>query len=488
MMDSQRDDFTVYSLSQLAEGLRFAISRGFPDQIWVQAEIAKMNIYPRSGHVYLDLVDKEGGATRAQMRGIIWANDYPAIRVKFEDVTREPFREGLKILFLARFNFHATYGLSLWISDVEPSFTLGELSRVKTLTIARLRQESLFDQNKEHPIPSLPLRIAVISAETSKGYLDFLQVIRQHPVNYRFEITLFPALLQGDKAVESIREQLKQIQGSKFKVQGSSAPPHPNPSPQGEGSKSPCEPKLRSRVLGRSRREANLDLGVVSGIQSSSYPAIQDPGSRIQDPASRFDLVAIIRGVGDEIGLTCFDNYKLARDICTFPLPVITGIGHSTNETVVEMVAALNRITPTEVAYDLLARLDVAYEALIEAEDELKRFVTWLLTEKKEQLSRYSENLQSIVRTFIRRQRSDLEHHGKTLRILVSHLFSSQKTMLEVFERQVSHLDPKKILQRGYSMTYYQEGRILKDASAVNAGDKIHTELAKGKIKSTVDK
>ena len=198
--------------------------------------------------------------------------------------------------------------------------------------------------------------------------------------------------------------------------------------------------------------------------------------------------MAIIRGGGDEIGLTCFDNYELARDICTFPLPVITGIGHSTNETVVEMVAALNRITPTEVAYDLLARLDAAYEALIEAEDELKRFVTWLLTEKKEQLSRYSENLQSIVRTFIRRQRSDLEHHGKTLRILVSHLFSSQKTMLEVLERQVSHLDPKKILQRGYSMTYDQEGRILKDASAVNAGDKIHTELAKGKIKSTVDK
>jgi len=221
MMDLQSGDFTVYSLSQLAEGLRFAIYRSFPDQVWVQAEIAKLNIYPRSGHVYLDLVEKQAGATLAQMRGIIWANDFPEIREKFEKVTREPFREGLKVLFLARFNFHVTYGLSLWISDVEPSFTLGELSRVKTQTIERLRKEQLFDLNKQLSIPSLPLHIAVISAETSKGYLDFIQVIRQHNVPYRFDITLFPALLQGDRAVESIRERLKQIKGSRVEVQGS---------------------------------------------------------------------------------------------------------------------------------------------------------------------------------------------------------------------------------------------------------------------------
>jgi len=386
---------TIYSLSKLAEGLRFAIYRAFPDQFWVQAEIAKLNIYPRSGHVYLDLVEKDGGVTLAQMRGIIWANDYSAIREKFERETREPFREGLKILFLARFNFHASYGLSLWISDVEPSFTLGDLSRLKRQTIERLRQENLFDRNKQRLIPSLPLRIAVISAETSKGYLDFIQVIRQHQIRYRFEITLFPALLQGDKAVESIREQL----------------------------------------------------------------------SGIRHPASGFDLVAIIRGGGDEIGLTCFDHYDLAKDICNFPLPVVTGIGHSTNETVVEMVAALNRITPTEVAYDLLARLDQVYE----------------------QLSRYSESLHTFTRGFVRRHLSDIEHQLKSLRLLASHFFSSRKSLLSGLESQVRSLDPKKILQRGYSMTYDHEGRILKDASAVNAGDKIHTELANGTIKSTVD-
>ncbi|MFH1298052.1 MAG: exodeoxyribonuclease VII large subunit [Bacteroidota bacterium] len=443
MMDSQSRDFTIYSLSQLAESLRFAIYRTFPDQVWVQAEITKLNIYPRSGHVYLDLVEKEDGVTKAQMRGIIWANDFPDIREKFERVTKESFQEGLKILFLARFNFHATYGLSLWISDVEPSFTLGELSRIKTLTIEQLSRENLFDLNKQLPVPTLPLRIAVISAETSKGYLDFLQVIRNHHVPYRFEITLFPALLQGDKAVDSIRGQLISIATFNDEIQ-------------------------RSRI--------------------------PDPGSQTQNrepgigyPASCFDLVAIIRGGGDEIGLTCFDNYELARDICTFPLPVVTGIGHSTNETVVEMVAALNRITPTEVAYDLLARLDKVYEKLLEAETDLRDLVKELFYNEQNKLLHLSEALTAITSAFIRRQQSDLEHQGKTLRLLATHIFSSQKAYLSTLEGEIRHLDPKQVLRRGFSMTYDLHGRILKEASDVSAGERILTELASGTIKSTVD-
>ena len=455
-MDPQNGDVTIYSLSQLAEGLRFAIYRTFPDQVWVQAEIAKLNIHSRSGHVYLDLVEKRDGATQAQMRGIIWVNDFQGIREKFEKVTGETFREGLKILFFCRLNFHATYGLSLWISSVEPSFTLGELSRVKRLTIERLRQEKLFDLNKQLPIPALPLRIAVISAETSKGYLDFLQVIRQHPIPYRFGITLFPAHLQGDKAVDSIREQLVKVQGS--------------------------------RVEGRGSRLKSQDSRIRKPI--SNHPVIQSygyPASGIGHLASVFDLVAIIRGGGDEIGLTCFDNYELARDICTFPLPVITGIGHSTNETVVEMVAALNRITPTEVAYDLLTRLDEAYKKLQEAETEIRDRIAGIFDLEQKRLSGFYEHLLSITSTFIHRHRSDLEHQVKTFRLLIRHLFSSQTAILSGLEGEIRHLDPKQVLQRGYSITYNHHGLMLKDASEVKAGEKILTELAKGTIKSTVD-
>ena len=394
---------SIYSLSDLAEGIRFAIYRSFPDRFWVQAEIAKLNIYPRSGHAYLDLVEKEDGKTKSQMRGIIWADDFSDIQERFEEVTREPFREGLNVLFFARMNYHALYGFSLWISDVEPSFTLGELTRLKVQTIERLQKEELFDLNKQLPIPATPLRIAVISAETSKGYLDFLEVIKQHPIPYRFEITLFPALLQGDKAIDSIRGQLK----------------------------------------------------VISGIQLSS----------IQHPASSFDLLAIIRGGGDEIGLTCFDDYDLAREICQFPMPVITGIGHSTNETVVELVAAVNKITPTEVGYYLLSQLDEVTNNLDEMNLQVNVMTMGIVKARRAQVDGISDNLIRDAR----------------------HFFSSHTNRLNHIEQLVRNLDPKNILQRGFSLTYDQQGNILKDSQAVSSGDKITTELQSGTIQSTVD-
>ena len=437
-MNSSLEEISIYSLSDLAEGIRFAIYRSFPGQVWVQAEIAKLNIYPRSGHVYLDLVEKEDGTTKSQMRGIIWANDFPAIRKRFEEVTRESFAEGLKILFLARINFHEVYGFSLWISDIEPSYTLGELTRAKAQTIERLRKEEVFDLNRELPVPIAPLRIAVISAETSKGYLDFLQVIRQHPIPYRFEITLFPAFLQGDKAIDSIRQQLKHIAGSKDE--------------------------------GRRTKDEEDQL----------------PTANCQLPTG-FDLLAIIRGGGDEIGLTCFDNYDLAREICTFPLPVVTGIGHSTNETVVELVASLNKITPTEVGYYLLARLDKATKELEDLNLQIDEGIREILTTEKGKITMLSVVLGRESHSLIHQHKQELEHIGANLSLHFRHFISLSATRLDQMEQQVRSLDPKTVLRRGFSLTYDQQGNILRDSGAVSAGDKIKTELQSGTIQSTID-
>jgi len=450
-MDYLPEEISIYSLSDLAEGIRFAIYRSYPGQIWVQAEIAKLNKHSRSGHVYLDLIEKESGVTRAQFRGIIWANDFPAIRKRFEEVTREPFREGLKILFLARMNFHGVYGFSLWISDVEPSFTLGELTRIKAQTIERLRKEGLFDLNRQLSIPAAPLRIAIISAETSKGYLDLINVIQNHPIPYRFQITLFPALLQGDKAIDSIRDQLKKIQ---------STTPPPTPSPE---------------YSGRGVSPAFAGFG-------GDHPA-----SGIRDPGPYFDLVAIIRGGGDEIGLTCFDDYDLARDICQLPIPVITGIGHSTNETVVELVASLNKITPTEVGYYLLARLDKVNNELDDLNLQIKEMIREILTVERTHVAGLSEILIRDALSFIQQHGQQLEHTGENLSLHLRHFLALNADRLDHLEQQVRNLDPKTVLRRGFSLTYDQQGNILRDSGAVSAGDKITTELQSGTIQSTID-
>jgi len=267
----------IFSLSEFAFMVRDLFLEVFPSPVWIKAEIAKLNVYQQSGHCYLDLVEKQQNQTKAQFRAVIWANDFACVARKFSEVTREELQGGMNVLLLARPAFHPIYGLSLQVSDIEPSFTLGEMERQKQQSVRQLKAEGLFERNKLLPLPLLPLRLAVISAETSKGYADFLNIIENYPQHYRFIFRLFPALLQGDRAVESISQQL----------------------------------------------------------------------AAIFDRVDEFDFVLIIRGGGDEIGMTCFDNLMLARTVCLSPLPVITGIGHSTNETVVELVAGRNKITPT---------------------------------------------------------------------------------------------------------------------------------------------
>jgi len=151
------------------------------------------------------------------------------------------------------------------------------------------------------------------------------------------------------------------------------------------------------------------------------------------------------------------------------------------------MVSALNLITPTELAYDLLTRLDESYGRLLEAEGSLRELSAGFLSAEGKMLSEASGRLLAISQTFIRKHQSDLDHLWKTTRLMVTHFVSVQKSTLAGMEGKVKNLDPWKVLQRGYSMTYDEQGRIVKNADEVAAGEKIHTELASGTIKSTVD-
>jgi len=385
----------IYTLSEIAEEITMALRETLPEAVWVKVEIAKMNVYPGTGHCYLDLVEKSEGKTKAQVRGVIWANDFEYVDRKFRNIAGSEIRGGITVLFLARLNFHPVYGFSLVISDIEPSFTLGELVRERLATIERLKNEGLLDANKKLPLPLAPLRIAVISAETSKGFADFITILQNSLRKYAFEITLFPALLQGDKAVESISTQLKACSSQKEK----------------------------------------------------------------------FDLITIIRGGGDEIGMTCFDSYTICREIGLCPIPVISGIGHSTNETVAEMVAAQNKITPTDVAYFILGLLD--------------RFL--------EEVEFSGKRMFDLARRRIREERNNLDHLHKMITIFKDQAIRNKLRILTGFETRLIDLDPRNILKRGYSITYRENGSIIKEVGLLLPDEVIITELAKGKVKSKVE-
>jgi exodeoxyribonuclease VII large subunit len=451
----------IYSLLEISSGISRAISRAFPDYYWVKAEITKLNFYPKSGHCYPDLVEKHNGLIKAQIRANIWAGNFNKINEKFKTVTGEPLKDGLKILFLAKVNYHEHYGLALNILDVEPSFTLGEMAREKQLTVEKLIREGLLEENRKRPLPLLPKRVAVISVETSKGYSDFKNVLEKNAWHYRFALSLFPALLQGDGAVSSISAQL-------------------------------------SAVASRHKE---------------------------------FDVVTIIRGGGGDVGLNAYDNYHLAKAVALCPLPVITGIGHSTNLTVVQMVAFANKITPTEAGHFLIQQFHNFAGRLENAEAKIERYSLEILTAEKQHFSQsakmfavHTRNLFSrhktqwvylmrrleqsvpglLVKTNeqlisvashlkyqpVQKVRNEMQKLGNVQRLLEIHTMQSIRksdSRLGLLESKISLLKPENILKKGYSISTV-DGKILRSADAVKSGQRLKTKLYKGEIESVIEK
>jgi len=445
----------VFSLSEITESIARMFSKYYASPYWIKAEISKLNFYPPTGHCFPDLVEKLEGRVKSQVRGIIWRDDLYRISQKFEEVTKEPLREGISIMFQAYVKFTSEHGLSLQIIDIEPLYTLGEMARAKLATIDRLKKEGIFQQNKQVVLPLLIKRLAIISAETSKGYSDLLVTLNNNQWGYVFITRLFPALLQGDAAVESLRKQLVRIR-------------------------------------------AEID---------------------------NFDAVLIVRGGGDEVGLACYDHYDLAREVALFPIPVITGIGHSTNETVVEMVAGINKITPTDVAHFILGtfrafddRLLVARQALMSGAGEIisseilifnelalafQQAANLFVDDEQETLALMAQSIRESVsiavfnhRIALSRYESGIAMHPAQLlaqsvnrmqnaaKMLIfhnRHLLNNQLTFVDGIDQQIRLLDPVNVLKRGFTITRHNGKSIPRNFNP-EPGSVIETETVDEKI------
>jgi exodeoxyribonuclease VII large subunit len=195
-MPENVNDKQVFSLLEVTKSIEKTLEERYKSSFWVKAEMNKLNFYKQSGHCYPELVEKKDGKIITQIKSYLWKDDYFRVNNNFQRLLKEPLKDGIKILFLAKITFDTTHGLSLWILDIDPSFTLGDLEREKIEAINKLKVEGIFNKNKMLSLPLLPQRIAIISVETSKGYVDFLKVIESNSWNYKFFHFLFPSLLQ----------------------------------------------------------------------------------------------------------------------------------------------------------------------------------------------------------------------------------------------------------------------------------------------------
>ncbi|MGL6021502.1 MAG: exodeoxyribonuclease VII large subunit [Chitinophagaceae bacterium] len=388
-------DKTIFSLLEVTQSIGKTIAQRYSQSYWIKAEMNKLNYYKHSGHCYPELVEKKDGKIIAQLKAILWKNDYLRINQSFINLLNEPLKNGIKILFLGKISFDSMYGLSISIQDIDINYTLGDLEREKQETIQNLTQENLFNKNKILSFPLLPKRIAIISVETSNGYADFLKVIEKNPWQYNIFYYLFPSLLQGDKAIKNIITQLKKIE------------------------------------------------------------LVQ----------SHFDVVAIIRGGGGDIGLSCYNNYELCKTIASFPLPIITGIGHSTNKTVAEMVAYEDAITPTKLAEYILQKFhNVAVP-----------------------IQNIQEHIVELTQQLLKYQHFILKQNAKQFFQNITSFFSNQKKEFFFLEKNLTNMSPENVLKRGYSLTFF-EGKIITNTQKIKSSDTIETHLSGGKIISLIKK
>jgi exodeoxyribonuclease VII large subunit len=437
----------IFTLKQVVSSIKKTIDDRYKMAYWVKAEMHKLNRYP-SGHCFPELVQKEDGKIVAQLSGTIWKTVMNRVNKSFMDLLKEPLKEGSNLLLLVKVTFNETYGLSLQILDIDPSFVLGELQREREETLKRLTKEGILNNNQNIKFPLLPKRIAIISADTSKGLSDFMNVLKGNEYGYRFYTHLFPAALQGDIAPESIQRQLRIIE-------------------------------------------------------------------KVKD---YFDVVVIVRGGGGEVSMTCYNNFELCKAIVNFPLPVLTGIGHSTNLTVAEMIAYRNGITPTELAemlirsfHDFAVPLENAQKTVIRTAENVlnnaekslaytqKLFLTMVTSEfsrqkvslkevekdlvksfrdwnevKATQITRESERMVREAQFLVRSHQQKLISFTEKLKPSSERTLRAQTEKIDRLAHNIELLSPKMVLKRGYSITRVN-GKVISKENQAKKGDKILT-------------
>jgi exodeoxyribonuclease VII large subunit len=198
-------------LSELLARVKEGVEDAFPGRYWVKAEIGSWS--PRAnGHCYLNLVESDRGKPVADIRAMIWKWQFPQLKAFFEQETGQKLQAGITVLVHVQVNFSELFGMSLFIDDIDPAFTVGEQALAKKRTIEKLTAGGYLEMQQELALPRLPYRLAVITSKTAAGYGDFRRHLLENEAGYTFRLDLYEALMQGEQAPASIISALLEAQ------------------------------------------------------------------------------------------------------------------------------------------------------------------------------------------------------------------------------------------------------------------------------------
>ncbi|HEY9550808.1 MAG TPA: exodeoxyribonuclease VII large subunit, partial [Prevotella sp.] len=203
-----RKTVTLYELNRFVAD---TLAASMPGEYWVEAELAE--IREVRGHCYMELIQKDpfSNTPVAKASAKCWKNKWQLVRPRFEQVARQPLRAGLKVMLKVYADFHAAYGFAWIVTDIDPAYTLGDMARKRQDIIAALQQQGVFSLQKELTLATFAQRIAVISSPQAAGYGDFCNQLEHNEYGFRFRISLFQAVMQGEGVEQSVIAALDAI-------------------------------------------------------------------------------------------------------------------------------------------------------------------------------------------------------------------------------------------------------------------------------------
>lgn len=378
-----------YSLSELCDWLQDVMHSELPDRYWVRAEIASMSV---RGHCYMELVEKaDTGILAAKVRATCWGNVYNLLSADFTQETGEILHVGLQVLLEVSVEFHAVYGLSLNIHNIDPTYTLGDLAKQRQATIRQLTADGVMQLQQALALPSLVRRVAVISSADAAGYGDFCDQLRNNRFGFHFHTELYPAVMQGETAARSITRALQTI----------------------------------------------------------------------AEQEEEWDVVVLIRGGGATTDLKCFDDYNLASHCAQFPLPIIAGIGHTRDVSVVDMVVHSSVKTPTAAAEWLIERVARQVEKVEGLLLRLQRAATATANRETNRLAFYQQRIVNAT-------------HGAVLK---------EQSKLNLWLKTIELHSPERIFKMGYSLMT-KDGKVIRSCKDIQPGEIVETHLRDGIVQS----
>ena len=426
------------TLSELLQQVKGRMENAFPLPMWIVAEISECKQNSYSGHCYLELIEKggENGVPRAKAQANIWRNNYNRLAPYFESRTGQRLGVGIRIMVRVVVTFHEMYGFSLQITDIDPSYTIGEAELMRKQTIAQLQKDGVWDMNRELPLPEAPQRIAVVSAAQAAGFQDFCKHIEASP--YRIEIELFEAFMQGNGAEDSIIEAMERVD----------------------------------------EREEEFDLVVVIRGGGSQSDLSCFNSYRLCSHIAQFPL-PVITGIGHD------KDESIADMVASVTLKTPT----ATADWIVEQLAEIDNQLDSQWE-ELMGCTDIFFreeQQRIERNGSNIAMTAEGLTRRLEvRLERLLSDITNGAQMLLSGQEHRLTQVHSAVSSLANSKLERETSRLSACEGIIQARNPEQILKLGFSVVRLG-GHSVRDASSLTKGEQIDIQLARGSVSATVE-